>query len=384
MKSPVKSRVRGKPKVFERKQRTYSGPAEHTESIYAWLDRSCNWRARRARAWVNRLYSRFPDPQLRLLKELRKEGGRSRVAFHAALASLVLFDRYASDDVRVLVDEARQKKGRPTPDLEITRLSDGSRLVIEATAMGAQEDWAVSDWHIAHAVDALNRGLSSRRYGISFYPENTWPGRPDLEKIMTAAAAELRRLETSDTGTEQVVASRITLESNGCKMEMAFYRLNPERPGPRRRIVGVHSSSGGLSRTWPRLLRKLESKKPGRYGVSDCPYVIALFDAEEWFEMEDLLRVLYGRWEVRDIAEHGISMGYFDEEHAEANADVSGVLFVPHFWPLASLGRRLQFIYLPNPFGSRPADLSLLRPTHVLDLTRDGDLSWSVDLRECA
>jgi hypothetical protein len=369
-------------KVFERKQRTYAGPARQTESLYSWLDRSSAWRARRARAWVNGLYEQFPDPQGRLLKELRKDGRRGRAAFYAALASLVLYDRCRSESVHITVDEASQKNGRRIPDLEIVRESDGAHLIVEATALSTQEDWSVSNWNIACAVDALNENLTSADYGISFYPRNVWEREPDLECLLADAAGELRRLEAADHALDgQMIVGQITHESNGCEAELSFYRLNPTYPLQRRRIVGLHMQSGGLSRTSPRLLRKLASKHPNRYGLPESPYVVALFDADEWFEIADVLRMLYGRWDVADIGQHGLSTGFFAHENAATNRGISGVLAVPKFWPLATAGRTTDYVYLPNPFAAHPADLSLLNPTKTLVISMLDDSRCTAELQ---
>lgn len=350
-----------KPSVFSAVTRNDTEPAPHCDNMYESLDRKATPDAAKAREYVERLYAVFPDPKGRLRSELMKQGRRGSDGFNAALASLVLHQRLVSLGHVVAVDEERGGKGR-RPDFDIAATVAHERFVIEAKTLFKRDTWSKADWWIGEVVDALNARLHSDSVWICFSAVGDWTAPCPIDDVVAAVAEKLQELGDGDhDGDANVPLARLELCFDGSRCDIAFY-CRPALSDSR--IVQAQVTSGGLSNTHIRIQRAIIDKHPSAYGIDGVAYAVAFFGGDAWPDLGDALRALYGQWDETDLAERGPSDGLFGPECVDQCSAISGILFVPRFFPLLDEGESLEWHWLPNPHAVLPLDPALLGGVH--------------------
>lgn len=384
-------------KVFDDKERTYTGWALGNEGTYAWLDRSALPESATARERIEQLYAGFPDSSRRLLRNLRHPDGKhAGAAFYGAVASMLMNERLVELGFAVATDEdAHGSEARP--DLVASRADIGD-LVVEVTVLRTKQEFADREWRTSVLCDAINEGVESDYFMLAVRINGELPECFDPQPVVRAIRDGLRRRavpsagEIGELGGEADIVCRI----RNATVEVRFIATTQGHDDDNgRRIIGFYPGSGGLPNTEGRLRSKLRGKRPANYpshvvsGVT--PYVIAIGLFDVFASARSCHAALWGDEALilsRDALDDGRLVrkhnGFFGiGPNGPRHKDVSGVLLMHRFaseiWKLG----QIELVYFENPYAECPIDVRLLAPHRVFGVVEQTDDTLRLDWLDC-
>lgn len=390
-------------RVFDEHERSYLGPALQTESIYDWLDRSASPEAAAARAYVEDLYSSFPDESGHLRDSLRATTSPTADNdFYAAMGSLYMYRRLGSPS-NCRVDEQVSGNNR-RPDIQVLTPEQVVSFTTEVTAVCPNPEWAASDWRVAQLADAIEEALVRDRFDLAIWPEGLWTEDAPADALVEAIRRGMAELpppaEVEETYRSVGALPGFDFEFPGCAGRIEFLPLDEDkvsaRPDDDRgRIVGAQMNAGGATNTVPRLRNKIRDKHPSRYPAeletASKPYVVAIVNVDHFCDVQDIVDALFGEELVvyygTDI-ENYYQMRSRDgalvpnEDGTIRNRAYSGMLFVDGLKSeMFGLGSAKLF-FVANPHALCPMSPDPFSPDHALLPVVDGRMEWQPPLPE--
>ncbi len=363
--------------LFSASDRASHEPKGHSESAYAFLDRSARIPCARARDLLDGWYSELPA-QARA--SIRVRFADADPGHHlGALWELYLHETFRRLDYEVDLDVGREDPGHPRPDFLLAQ--DGKEFYLEATAalgasvLGDQSSQARAA-ALREAVERVRAPSFFIGIDIGACGENT-PGR--------RAVTDPLQQWVDGLDADAVIAAHQTthdvprkvLSFDGWEVECKAFPVSPEhRDAPDHRVVGAYSEGFAALDDATPLRRKLK-RKASRYDALELPYVVALLCAGDFAEDKDIVDALLGTTAIQfdrsTLKIRGVRQpdGFWHGPNGPQNTTVSAVVTIPQLsW--SSIAAVVPTVWL-NPWAARPLTAALPWRTH--EIAKNGRIS---------
>ena len=331
--------------LFSTGLRTSQEPKGHSESDYAFLDRSARIPSERVRELLDEWYSQLPNEAR---ASIRVRFADADPGHHlGALWELYLHETFRRLRCEVDLDIGREDPDHPRPDFLLAQ--GGVRFFLEATAalgasvLGDQSSQAraaalkeaiervkAPNFFVGVDVSACGERTPGRRELTA--PIQQWLDGLDPDAVIVAYAT------TSDV-------PRKALSFDGWEVELKAFPVSPEhRDSPDHRVIGSYSEGFATLDDAAPLRRKLK-RKAGRYGALELPYVVALLCAGDFADDKDIADALLGTTAIQynpsTLATRTVRQpdGFWHGPNGPQNTSVSAVVTVPQLCGVARPAR---------------------------------------------
>ena len=365
--------------LFSTGLRTSQEPKGHSESDYAFLDRSARIPSERVRELLDEWYSQLPNEAR---ASIRVRFADADPGHHlGALWELYLHETFRRLRCEVDLDIGREDPDHPRPDFLLAQ--GGVRFFLEATAalgasvLGDQSSQAraaalkeaiervkAPNFFVGVDVSACGERTPGRRELTA--PIQQWLDGLDPDAVIVAYAT------TSDV-------PRKALSFDGWEVELKAFPVSPEhRDSPDHRVIGSYSEGFATLDDAAPLRRKLK-RKAGRYGALELPYVVALLCAGDFADDKDIADALLGTTAIQynpsTLATRTVRQpdGFWHGPNGPQNTSVSAVVTVPQLssWSITAVEPTVWL----NPWAARPLTAALPWRTH--NIATDGHINTS-------
>jgi hypothetical protein len=365
--------------LFSTGVRTSLEPKGHSESDYAFLDRSARIPSERVRELLDEWYAQLP---IEARASIRVRFTDADPGHHlGALWELYLHETFRRLGCEVDLDIGREDPDHPRPDFLLAQ--GGAGFYLEATAaLGASVLGDQSSQARAAAFkDAIERVNAPNFFvgvDISACGEHT-PGRREVTAPIQQwldgldPDAVIAKYETTSD------VPRKALSFDGWEVELKAFPVSPEhRDSPDHQVIGSYSAGFAALDDATPLRRKLK-RKAGRYGSLELPYVVALLCAGDFADDKDIADALLGTTaiqynpstnETRTVRQPD---GFWHGPNGPQNTSVSAVVTVPQLssWSITAVEPTVWL----NPWAVRPLTVALPWRTH--NIATDGHIDTS-------
>lgn len=347
--------------LFDDIERTYAGPASHSEDRFAYYNRSSRPGVASIRAALQQWFERYPqEHQSELWARFRSRNDRH---FDSTFFELFLHELLLRLKCKVEVHPSPASAGGKSPDFLVTPEA-GQEFYLEAIVATGRSTEEVSREAIIDLVyDQIDKLESPNFFVHVRNVEGLSNSQPSGKRVR---AFLKKRIDSLDP---DVVAKEYTdrlldfpswfYEEEGLTIEFGVVPKSPEgRLKEGGRAIGVFPMKTRWGSDAPSI-RDAVTKKGGRYGELEVPYVIAVNAITEWgLDHIDAMEALFGTetflfapgvTEPRMVRKPD---GAFRNKAGPAYTRVSAVLlaFGAHPPSLASLPVRLYH----NPWAQNP------------------------------
>ena len=363
-------------RLFEDFLRVDASPGRHSESTYAFLNRSARNTAAVVRALLESWFATYPEPDKIELK------ARFLSDFHAAFIELFLFAYFTRDGYHVTPHPVVPDSSR-SPDFLVER--DRCRFYLEATVAKDAPDESVGQRSVeALLLDAIN-DTPSPNFFLHLREFHVVKGaQPAARKVRAFLLRELPKFDPDsiDLSTmSQPLEEGPSLEYRDETITLTI-GLIPRSPAARGRPdirpIGIYPSKSRWGGSDPLLLDAIKSKAT-RYGSLDLPYVIAVNCISKWgLDGDDILDALFGTEQATFVAgaqipimsrkPNGAFMGPTGPWNTRVSAVLTGTIYP---WTIARGGLVLYI----NPWAAKSLSNCHLRFRQAIVV--DGRLDWS-------
>ena len=363
-------------RLFSDKERSYTGPADHTEERYSYYDRSGRSDVGKVRAALETWFSFYPtDCQA----DLRR---RFETDFDAGFFELLLHQFLIECGYDVTVHPPIAGTAN-TPDFGVTC---GDRaFYMEATVARDESDEERARRRVKNLIfDKINE-IDSPDFFVSLPRFEIAQGRQPSARNLKGFIRRLFReadyaeLLSSLSAGGLAVLPRHQYRENGVLIDVELVPKSAKSRGkPGLRPIGMYPVVSRYIRV-DRTLYTAINAKATRYGELDRPYIIAVNSLSEWdTEDDDILNALFGTevyvWtpgQTGPIPSRKPD-GAFIGPKGPQNTRISAVL-IASLYP-ASIGTG-RFSLYHHPWPKRPLDESWLPIRQAL--RKASRLQWS-------
>jgi hypothetical protein len=377
MSNPATAAVMAANSLFSAGARASQEPKGHSESAYAFLDRSASIPCASTRVLLDRWYSQLP---VEARASIRVRFANADPGHHlGALWELYLHETFRRLGYEVDLDIGREDPDHPRPDFLLAQGGDG--FYLEATAaLGASVLGDQSSQARAAALrEAIERVRAPNFFigiDVGACGENT-PGRravtDPLQQWLDGldADAVIDEYETTQD------VPRKMLSFDGWEVECKAFPVSPEhRDNPDHRVIGTYSEGFAVLDDATPLRRKLK-RKAGRYDALELPYTVALLCAGDFADDKDIADALLGttaiQFDPSTLATRAVRQldGFWHGPNGPQNTSVSTVVTIPQLsW--SSITAVEPTVWL-NPWAARPLAAALPWRTH--DIVQNGHIT---------
>ncbi len=360
-------------KLFDDIKRVYNGPAEFSESIFNYLNRSARPEFQRVRELLEEWFTKYPDEE--------KENLRNRLrsddwSFYSAFFELYLYNMLLNFDFNIEIHPKVERETRP--DFKVFKQGN-SLFLLEATTVMPIEEEKSAEVVEGHIYDVLNREIHSSDFFIGIEIAKRSPLSPSAKKMSKFISQELRRLNYNEliqklnqNGIEGMPRWKWT--GNG--WEIIFFPIpkSPEMRGKSGvRPAGIFPPKVFYLRTDKKIRKNLKDKAT-RYGEIDLPYVIAInVLSDVACDREDIELALFGAsppWNIKTLNEVN---GFWYSSQGLQNQRVSAVLISVNLTPW-NIAQNTPILW-HNPWAERPLNPTCWKlPQIIFDLKNSSKL----------
>ena len=365
------------PSIFDTFERDYHGPAAHSESHFAYLNRSASEEVGRIRKTLEDWFSRYPLPmqadlrsRFRSSNDAQHEGAFFELALHELLRGVGL------------VSEAPAACDRATrPDFMLRSSTGSGEVFWEATvALSKSERVSAEAARTNRVYDVIER-LDSPNFHLGIRPRGA-PGTPPKATYIRRQLAQWLGTLDPDEVTRRfrvhgsAAFPECSFEHDGWRA--VFFAIpKPEASRGRRgdRPVGVRFAELRRGAPYERP-RATIIDKAKQHGELSGPYIVAVNVSDRMFRQRDAVEALFGTERVFSTMNLSGKVesrpsraqdGVWINRQGITRTRVSAVLFVHGLSPW-TLAEADMCLYL-NPWAARPypTDLWLLPLAEVRD-----------------
>jgi len=340
--------------LFEDKTRNRKAKMQHSESLHAYLDSSCEEKSDLIRKNCNELYSIFPEGEGK--KHIKGLFLKNNEGLFSGFFELFLHKLFIDMDCEVKPIQTKEREN--TPDFLITT-SLGERFYLEAKVIMQKGEEESANERMQRVVyDTLNRKINSPDFFIKLKIR----GHPRSAPSGTKLAGKLQQwidgmnyddvLETYNINKRNVPT--YNYDDDGWKIEFSLIpksiaARSKERISP----LGMRVHEPRWEDTSERISKAIE-EKASKYGKPKHPLIIAL-NMMSMIDTEDFIAALYGN-EGLVLDKDSLSEGYLTRDGNGAytrgpryvNTRASGVMLF--------INLRLEnFLNCPAMFAPHPA-----------------------------
>jgi len=296
-------------RLFDETNRTDTGPMQHNETHYEYLNRSKRPEAERIRSLLEDWFSRYPKKQNDFL--LRFKGNEHDSAFFELYLHEILLRQGFSCQVHPKIEGCDTH-----PEFLVS--GRGLDFYVEATIPDLPQDDAINQRLCDELIDELNKTPSEYYLDVDF--EGLLRNRPSLKGLKTT-------LENGKPG------ERFELEGDGAKIVITIKYKKETKDEASVLTVGHGAYFGSPGAI---ILRKAIGKKATRYGELKMPYLIAINVKGSILHDIEVSNALFGDLCVRINPKTGESIPGRDRRTAKLlspkgdpqNTRVSGIILL--------------------------------------------------------
>lgn len=241
-------------RLFDEIERTDTGPMPHSETDYAYLNRSARAEAQKIRSLLEDWFSRYPNEPMAQNKFLKrfKGVGHDKAFFELYVHEILLKQGFTCQQVEPEIP------GRPThPDFLMSE--EGQDFYVEATVPDLLKEKALHEMLKKEFVDKLNAIPSAYPFRVKF--EGLLKNKPSLEKFKNCLPSAK-------------VGSSIELGQDSAKIVITI--LSAKKETTCGRNVGIVEHEDVRGSPGAAMIRKAIDKKSSHYGDLGKPYLIAI------------------------------------------------------------------------------------------------------------
>jgi hypothetical protein len=156
-------------------------------------------------------------------------------------------------------------------------------------------------------------------------------------------------------------APELVIKPRGWIIEYSAWPLLPESRGGHGRLIGAYPMAGGFTNNETSRYRDIVSKKGGRYGQPDKPFVVAVHNTSGFLDQGEVAEALFGSHAFEYNPEQAQIVktvrrrdGYWRQGQPARGARVSAVLDGENIYPWC-VAAQLPKLWL-NPWAAIPVD----------------------------
>lgn len=362
--------------LFSVGERTRLDAMRHSESEYAFLDRSAREPAVRVREVLDSWYQCLPVPAR---ASIRNRFCSDDLGHHrGALMELYVHEAAHRLGLQIDIDVGSEDAARRRPDF---MLGDGSSsfyleasAVLGASVVGDQAS-AARTAALREAVERVQAPAWFVGVDVDAVGEKT-PGRRDVtDPIERWLAGIDPDAVTAGVADGQETFPCLTLSFDGWRVDCTAYPVSPEwRGATDHQVLGTYTDGVDMLDDATPLRRKLKTKAR-RYGPLDLPFVVALLCAGDFADDKDIADALFGSTMlvIDPATGDARSMRNMDEAfwlgpNGPMNKGVSAVVTIPQL-ASSAIATVEPTVWL-NPWATRPLTMDL--PWRTLSIGDDG------------
>ena len=285
-------------KLFEEKERIFTGPKDYIETDFEYLDRSARPEAAAVREFMNDWLSKYPqDEAAELISRLKS---REQNSFDGAAFEIALYAILIQLGCEIEVHPELPNGSKKRPDF-LVKTPDGEDFYLEATLASEFDTQQIGAERRKNIILQSISKLDSPNFFLGIKAEsnpNTPPPSKALRKALSAWLASLDPDEVIGEITAKGYEFVPTLDwqHEGWKVEFEAIPIKPERRGKGQRVIGTLSGGVRWSNIWESIRDAIRSKG-GRYGELDKPFVVAVNVQGHKLDRIDEMQALFGQEE---------------------------------------------------------------------------------------
>lgn len=356
--------------LFSASARTSLTPKGHTESEYAFLDRSARAQIVRVRELLDAWYARLP---VAARASIRNRFASADLGVHrGALLELYLHEAFHRLELEVDIDVGREDAGRRRPDFLIGESGEG--FYVEATAaVGANLLGDKSASARAAAMQECIAKVHAPNFWLGVQLEACGTNTPGRREVRVPLQRWLDELDPDEVLAEHGRTGELpsyTLRLDDWEVECQAFPVSPEHRGdPDHEVIGAYGEGAAMIDDAKALRRKLKHKASHYEGL-ERPYVVCLLCAGDFADDKDVGDALLGSVAVRynPTTRETIWVrqadGIWHGPHGPRNTTVSAVITIPQL-SCSSVTAVQPTLWL-NPWAARPLTAELPWRTNVI------------------
>ena len=349
------------PGIFDEGERTLEGGASHLISAFDYLNESARDMAGEVRQVIDTFFERYPGEHQDALR--RRTRTRRDDQHHAAMFELLLHEMLLRSGCTIEAVEPQVAATNNRPDF-LVRAADGERFYIEGvTPSGRSNVDAGAERRMDEALSAID-GVQSPNFllavlttGLPSQPVPVGRLRRAIERWVADLDYETVRAAWQDGEGE---LPEFQQEHHGAEFRIEALPRLRTKGELRDRAIGIEMPDA----EWVQdhvAVREAVTRKSGRYGVLELPYIVAVNALTAHGEEHDAVDALFGSdcVELIRTADGGFGHrnarmpdGVWYGRGGPVNTRVSAVLSTERLTPW-TLGERRARLFL-NPWAARP------------------------------
>jgi hypothetical protein len=352
--------------IFEDVTRTYSGPADHGEPHWRFLNRAARPQFEEARGRIESWFSHL-CPALQPGVQQRLQSGDNQ-DFAAGLWELYLHEVFMRLGYEITC-EAATPNGR---NIDFLLRRGSNAFYLEATIARKSKAEQAADARRNRIYRELDK-VESVNFTLGIEIESA--GRRDLKKLAVLRAQLenwLRTLNPDEAEQQWEAIGELPTfpwsDGSGWSLVFEVFPSKPEFRGiPTTRTLGVFmDETGGMIQDERPLRRALKRKAPSHYGDLELPYVVALSEEpfahghEAWHRQN----VIFGHHALehgpgRPVRAVRMEDGIWRGPGARPrNRRLAAVLFASQLTPWTI--DRTELEWWDNPFANQPVPVDVV------------------------
>ena len=354
-------------KLFDDIKRVYNGPAEFSESIFNYLNRSARPESQKVCELLEEWFSKYPDEEKEDLRERLRSDDWS---FYSAFFELYLYNMLLNFDFNIEIHPKVERETRP--DFKVFK-QENSLFLLEATTVMPTEEERSAEAVKSYVYDVLNREIHSSDFYIGIEIVKRSPLSPSAKKMSKFINRKLLCLnynELIQKLNQNGIESMPRWKWTGNGWEIIFFPIpkSPEMRGKSGvRPIGIFPSESFYLRTDEKIRKNLKDKAT-KYGEIDLPYIIAInVLSDVTCHQEDIELALFGTSPPSNIKTLSKVDGFWYGLKGPQSQRVSAVLILNNLrpWNIA----KVTPILWHNPWAKRPFNPNYWKlPQIVFDL----------------
>lgn len=285
--------------IFDDLARTDLTSKRHSESSFAYLNRSARVEISRVREFLEKCVADYPRSEAgELVARLRSGDDRQfdSASFELLLHALLRALNYELEPHPLLTNGSASR-----PDFLVST-PQGNRFFLEAVLASEISDATVGTAAIKGSVmDALN-AVTHANFVIDVLDEGHPKTQPSGKKLARSVLAWLDSLDP-DAVQDQINANGydaiapFVWTHDGWTLSIKPIPIKPERRGRAKSLVGVSMGGAGWINAWTPIRDAIKSKG-SKYGVLELPLVVAVNVDAFTLDRRDEVQALFGQEEI--------------------------------------------------------------------------------------
>lgn len=349
-------------KLFDEFERNYDGPSEYAEPKFTYYNRSARPDIVRIRVALEKWFIDYPDSEK---KEFRERFRSTNDSHHSsAFFELVIYELLLHMGCLVEIHCVPSSVATRRPDFLVAP-PDGNKFYMEAVlATDESNQKSAARARINAVYDAINR-FDSPNFFIGMELKGEPKAQPSARNIKQFLTKKLQGLDADQITRQQIEnpasIPRWRYEHDGWQIDFSPIPKSENLRGkPGVRPIGQWST-GMQEINVDVAIRDAITKKAGRYGELDLPYIIAVNVLSEWgADQITIMNALFGqdamqfncvgdKWVSKPIRKPN---GAWIHKSGPTNTRVSAALIFTGLYPHNIPGAIVHLYH--NPWAAKP------------------------------